>query len=77
MRSHAGMAKQTRGRRRPPLVRPLVGWLVRWLVGSYVTADLRQLRLEASRNLIEMQVEQMYLVQWDLLAAMLTCQAAC
>jgi hypothetical protein len=29
MRSHAGMAKQTRGRRKsPPLVRPLVGWLV-------------------------------------------------
>ena len=26
MRSHAGMAKQTRGR--PPLVRPLVRWLV-------------------------------------------------
>jgi hypothetical protein len=32
MRSHAGMAKQTRGRRlsrkSPLLVRPLVGWLV-------------------------------------------------
>jgi hypothetical protein len=46
MRSQAGMAKQTRGRRlvpsasRRPLVRPLVGWfvrsLVRWLVGSFV-----------------------------------------
>jgi hypothetical protein len=36
MRSHAGMAKQTRGRRlrfthESALVRPLVGWLVGWL----------------------------------------------
>jgi hypothetical protein len=33
MRSQAGMAKQTRGRRLGWLVDWLVGWLVGWLAG--------------------------------------------